>query len=294
MLTAVSIASSEDGCRTKRFTRTSIIQRKVLLKNNSMKKDYDFPVTTTPVWTRRKGTMIRIPDRVAVLREDTLIPLGVVSKKYAIVEHTKVIDGFREAFGDEKLNERIQLTHNGARLHYEVTLPNVLVDVGGGDKIALRLIVQNSYDGSHRLQVIFGAFRLVCKNGLIIGRKFLSVSRKHLGQVSMELDVEKIRKQIEYTTAMFTKTGEEMKKMREVTVPLRVLESTAYDAKSLQIPAYLVEEAQNEFMRSEGTTVWDYYNSLTFAITHKMTKENPEAQIFLGQKAWNASVALTK
>ena len=37
--------------------------------------------------------------------------------------------------------------------------------------------------------------------------------------------------------------------------------------------------------------LWDAYNALTFAITHRMNKSNPALAITLGERAWRAATA---
>jgi len=177
-----------------------------------MSKSWDFPVKTYPIVVHRQGEYLTFPKRIAVVREDSRKPIAIASDRYGLLLHKDVVKTFREAFGPkEEIQEQFKMSKDGARMHYEVTLPNVLVEVSPGDKMAMRLIVENSYDSSHRLQVVFGAFRLVCENGLVIGRKFLSISRKHVGE--MTLEVGQIQKQVAILTAAFRDSEKEMKKI---------------------------------------------------------------------------------
>jgi hypothetical protein len=65
----------------------------------------------------------------------------------------------------EEVRETIRLTHHGARMYLELTLPNVTIKMDG-DEIVMRLVIANSYDGSRKVQLAFGAYRLVCSNGM--------------------------------------------------------------------------------------------------------------------------------
>jgi Domain of unknown function (DUF932) len=173
-----------------------------------MPKEYDFPVELRAISTEPDGFVI--PNRYAVIRTDTMRPLGVVSKKYALLPHADVVDALRESLNGQKVQEKIRMTHNGARMHFEITLPDITLKVEG-DEIAMRLGVSNSYDASRKVNIAFGAYRLVCSNGMIIGRKFISVSRRHVGEVS--IDVRQIRSQITMLTEQFTASAPLLRKM---------------------------------------------------------------------------------
>lgn len=251
-----------------------------------MKNSYDFPVEFRSIVTHPGNLVIK--NRQAVVRTDTNLPIGVVSKKYALVTHAEVVKTFRKALG-KKVNENIRLTHDGARMHYEVILPDVTVKIDSGDEVAMRLVVENSYDGSHKLQIIFGAFRFVCSNGMIIGRKFLSINRRHVGEVM--LNVDQVQKQVSILTEVFRKEGATMQEMAST----RLIPSPEefFNPKSLRLPAYLTKLARESY-EQEGSTVWDAYNALTAVITRGMKKESPEAAISFGQHAWTGATALLK
>lgn len=248
-----------------------------------MTSDYDFPVELQRITTQSSN--IAIPNRLAVVRTDTLETIGVVSKKYSLLPHAEVIDTLRETLKGQTVEEKILLTHHGARMHLEITLPDITLKIDG-DEIAMRLVVSNSYDGSRKVNIAFGAYRLVCSNGMIVGRKLLSLAQRHVGEISLE--VKQTRKQMTMLTELFKATAPTMQKManKPLSKPKKF-----FDPKTLHIPAYLTTIARGEFKKVEDGTVWDAYNALTYAITHKMKKNNPELATTLGKNAWTAATA---
>ena len=248
-----------------------------------MQTDYDFPVELQRITTQSSN--LAIPNRLAVVRTDTLQTIGVVSKKYTLLPHAEVIDTLRETLKGQEVEEKILLTHNGARMYLEMTLPEITLKVDG-DMIAMRLVVSNSYDGSRKVNIAFGAYRLVCSNGMIVGHKLLSLTQRHVGEISLE--VKQTRKQMTMLTELFKATAPKMQKManKHLASP-----KTFFNAKTLHIPTYLTTIARNEFKKTEDGTVWDAYNALTYAITHKMRKNNPELATALGKRAWSAATA---
>ena len=145
------------------------------------------------------------------------------------------------------------------------------------------------YDASRKVNIAFGAYRLVCSNGMIIGRRLISVSRRHVGDVN--IDVEQIRQQMTMLTDQFKATAPLMRKMAGTHLPAP---KNFFDTLRLHIPTYLTNIAREQFKKEQDGTVWDAYNALTFAITHKMRHDNPELATRLGKNAWGAATAALK
>ena len=260
-------------------------------------KTYDFPVALQKISTEEG---IAIPKRFAVIREEgKLVPsrvLGIVSNKYALLPHKDVVDGFRQALKGHDTTERIDVTKGGARLYLKIVLNDVKVKIDKGDEVALMLIVENSYDASKSLQVMFGAFRFVCSNGMVIGQKFVSLTQKHVGAAS-GLKIEFIQEQIAAITESFKKTAPIMSKMKMTQLELAtgdILSSDFFNAEELRIPEYLAKIAAKDYTEKKGSSVWDAYNALTAAITHSMKKKSPRSSINYGRRVWDAAVSLVK
>jgi hypothetical protein len=104
-----------------------------------MPSDFKFPVELQPITTEPGGLFV--PNRLAVVRTDTMKPIGVVSKKYTLLPHADVVDALRETLKGQETQEKIGLTHNGARMHLEITLPNITLRNGGTPPVHLGLLM---------------------------------------------------------------------------------------------------------------------------------------------------------
>lgn len=247
-------------------------------------KTHDFPVELQSIFLTGEK---EIPKRKAIVRTDTNQTLGIASSSYALLPHANVVNGFREALTGYKITEQIQVTKNGAHLYYRVGLPEVVVKVSEEDSVSLMLFVKNSYDGSHSLQILFGAFRLVCSNGMVIGRKFVEFNHKHVGE-NMTVKVGALQSQIARYIDLFFETTPVMKKMVDTTAVIE--KEVSFSGKVIGIPQYLLDEAHREYDRASDSSVWGYYNSITYAITHKMKKESPALAIKYGKIAWEQAL----
>ena len=131
----------------------------------------------------RLDTIVRLPFG----DDKALVPVGVVSKDYALVQHTSVLDVATKALehaqiapGDVKAE--LKITEYGERMSLSLYLPKKYeFDPGDGNLMALRLECLNSVDGSTRFRALMGWFRFVCSNGLIIGVTRTDMRRRHVG-----------------------------------------------------------------------------------------------------------------
>lgn len=135
----------------------------------------------------RLDTIVRKPFD----RDPNFIPVGIVSKEYALVPHTDVLKCCSKAL--EKANiavdsvkAELEITNYGERMVLSLYLPDKYsFDPGDGHQLALRLECYNSVDGSTRFHVFMGWFRFVCSNGLIIGVTRSDIRRRHIGTLSL-------------------------------------------------------------------------------------------------------------
>jgi len=249
-----------------------------------METKYDFPVMLAPVTAHDKV----IPHKQAVIRTDVWEALGIVSDQYELLKHADVVNSFREALRDTEHEERIQVTRGGANLFATYKLPSHTVEVAKGDMVALQFVVKNSYDGSNSLQIMLGALRLVCTNGMVIGKQFFSYTQRHIGSGN-ELKIEVIREKVDMLADQFTKTLPYLQEMSQKQVYPKFKVDSLFDQENVHLPQYLLEEAKTDYVEINGITAWDYYNSLTSAITHGLKKESPMATINYGKVAWEAA-----
>jgi hypothetical protein len=118
--------------------------------------------------------------RVPASADELETPVGVVSKRYRLVQHYDLFEKAREAVENaqidlEEVNAIIALSAYGSRMMLSFILPDRFgyAPVDGQD-LALRFVCINSVDGTCKLTVMMGWFSFVCKNGLIVGTSRLS------------------------------------------------------------------------------------------------------------------------
>lgn len=244
---------------------------------------HNFPVELRDIYTRFDGKQVPIAGRKAVLRTDTKHTLGIVSTKYELLKHDDVVKGFRNALKDERFEESIKLAKNGAQLYATYSLPEHTVEIRPNDRVSLQFIVKNSYDGTNALHITLGAFRLVCTNGMMIGKKFFAFSQKHIGSEAESIDAGKLKEKVTMIADQFAKALPVMQTMAAATV---FHPSEYFETKKVRIPKYLLAAAKESYEAESDKSLWGVYNSLTYAITHKMKRDNPAMSVYYGQVVW--------
>lgn len=163
-----------------------------------------------PSFDRRRFALTQPDDRSSRLNENfdaiirrptygdqTFVPVGVVSREYALLPHIAVLDMAVKALDKSRIPEKavkaqLSLSEYGERMHLSLFLPEKYqFDPGDGHPMALRLECVNSVDGSTRFRVLMGWYRFVCSNGLVIGVTRFELRRRHVGEFSLS-DVGKV------------------------------------------------------------------------------------------------------
>jgi hypothetical protein len=133
-------------------------------------------------------TIVRLP-----FGEDhDLVPVGVVSKDYVLVQHETVLDVAERALEETGIavadvTANLKITEYGERIALSLFLPQKFrFDPGDGNAMALRFECFNSVDCSSRFRAFVGWFRFVCSNGLVIGVTRSDIHRRHVGDLRLE------------------------------------------------------------------------------------------------------------
>jgi len=118
---------------------------------------------------------------------DAPLPVGIVSKEYALVQHREVVAAagqslLRAGIDPRSVRVALRMTQYGERMAVSFFMPEEYrYDPGDGRPMGLRLECVNSVDGSTRFRAMMGWFRFVCSNGLVIGTAHTDLRRRHSG-----------------------------------------------------------------------------------------------------------------
>jgi len=228
----------------------------------------NFPVVSRPIEVVPEapaGAPHPIPNRKAIVREDTGDVLAVVSDRYQLVPHQRILDLVDAAISPLDISpvpRGLFVDRRGARMRALYKFPTLSKPVVPGDAICPCLKIQNTYDGSSRISIVIGAFRFVCTNlavggGGAFAGGFVSI---HAG----EIPIERVTGQLASYLAGFDAIVDLYREWCEIPVnPPALIELLQGFPKSH------AETLTLRLAERNPRTAFDAYNVLTSYATHE-------------------------
>ena len=222
----------------------------------------------------------------AIVDRDTGKLFSVVSKDYKLIRHEQAVEQVEDAIHKSpELGEHqveTEFYNDGGRMQRKYVFPEVTVQIENNDSVNPELQLYNSYDTTWPFIVLLGAFRLICTNGLVIGKEYLHFRKRHV------FDFNKIELEQQVSTAIkrFRLQGEEWKKWRSRYVNqdsyAKVMTSMKFGKKATEeIETKIFQEAE-EFENETDFPImnmWVFFNILTWFITHKAVSLNHRVEL---------------
>ena len=124
----------------------------------------DWNVVTEPVYVQGK----EVPNKVAVVREDTGLVMGIFGDGYQVAQNRGCFGMMDElVMTDEAVYHTAGSIHGGKRIWMLAKLPDD-IKVIPGDTIQPYILLTNSHDGSSALRIVLTPIRVVCANTLTV------------------------------------------------------------------------------------------------------------------------------
>ena len=202
-----------------------------------------------------------------IVREDTGDVLSCMTNNYKLINNSTILEKSDNIISKEGGTiKEVQTFGKGARSLVKYEFSKHKITISNGDICTPEIVWQNSYDGTVGLNIIAGAFRLVCTNGLVIGVVADKYRNKHIIQ-NMELqDIEGV---IEET---IKKTKRIMKDEFPVIHGTKVQQSHILDILKM-FPLQSSEYITNLLLAENPNNLWDLLNVATNVATHGMDRK---------------------
>lgn len=161
------------------------IQGATNLEEAIVQSGLDYEVQKLPIFFNprigKTPKMTKIPDRYAVYRTDTHTPMGIVSKKYEILQNREAFNFLDSLIAGGAMFETAGTYGlNGAKSFISISTQKIKVL---DDDIQPYIVLTNSFDGTGTVKVSFSPIRVFCSNTLaLISKKVKSL---HLNSLSV-------------------------------------------------------------------------------------------------------------
>ena len=203
-----------------------------------------------------------------IMREDNGKILSCVTDSYQLVDNNVIFNQSNNIITKEggKLKE-VESFGGGARTIVKYEFGGHKVKISSGDYCTPEIIWQNSYDATLGLNIIAGAFRLVCTNGMVIGIVAEKYKNKH-SIYNMELkDIEGV---IEET---IKKTKLIMKDEFPVLHSTKIKDNHIVDILKM-FPITASDYMTDVLISANPSNLWDLINVATNVATHGMDRKS--------------------
>ena len=243
--------------------------------------DVYFPMPILePLWYGRRPNN-RVPETMAIIDQTNGKVLSIVSNQYKLVRYEDVVvmvnDITSKIDGYGKIELVPRSFAEGARFKIQLKFPEMQKSVNKLDNIIPKLDVFTSLDFKYKLMGRFGAFRLLCTNGMGVWELFKQFARKHL--LSLQLD--DLQSTIQEGLSGFQQQVVEWKHWSETVIPLELynnvwqtLPFSAHEKEKIEVlPEISKNLTLKAAMEQKTLTVWDFSNVLTQANSHLLRSE---------------------
>lgn len=244
-----------------------------------IRQKYNLPlVDTAGVRYKTENRWASSKNHRAIIDVETGGLFGIQSDQYRLVRHEEGLVLMDEAiqknpeFGQPEYN--VDLYEGGRRAKVTARFPEVEFPVTNepGDITNPTLEYFNSYDGGWSERVILGAYRLVCKNGLTVGKKFFMERVVHRGKRPQEflMGLDKAMDNFSMQVGLWKEWSEKELSIGQLDSGLEPF------AKKQREEILFDADNQNDL---NNLSVWIFYNLLTACITHRVGSLNRQVAL---------------
>lgn len=230
-----------------------------------------------------------VSERAKMLyRSDTKQELGIVGCNYQPVQNFEAFSFFDTVCEQYNASyNKIISIENGTKIIVEARM-NEPVIIAGDETLETFTLI-NSFDGSSPCSAFFGAYRLVCSNGL---RAHVTSAHNHFRIRHTKNVHSKIEQAVRIIAAeqkYFEIFKERCEQLAQIAIDKNMvekfLETVIGEAKNKQTKNRHAEISQlfEHGKGNKGETAWDLYNGLTEYVDHYYSDESSEDRMLVNR-----------
>jgi hypothetical protein len=159
--------------------------------------------------------------------------------------------------------------------------PEVSVEIEPEDDVNPELHLFNSYDKTWPFIVLLGAFRMVCTNGLVVGKEFLHLRKRHV----FSLDQAALQEEISTALNRFSLQTVEWREWADEPISAAVYARVINDMElgvraQKEVKERIGQEARDRDHNGVPImSLWAFFNVLTWFITHRAVSPNHRVEM---------------
>lgn len=220
-------------------------------------------------------------DYKAIVNPDTGKLFSIVSRHYELIRHEHAIEEVEKAIArTPALGKRKVTTHfynDGGRMCRRYVFSTIRIDIAPGDVVNPELNLYNSYDVTWPFHVLLGGFRVVCRNGLVVGKRFFQLRRRHiydLPKMNLKEELSLALEQFIHQTAEWKKWADQPLTQKQHNDIMKAMELGKKATQEIKHRINQESERPNGGNGFPPMTVWVFFNVLCWYITYRAVSLN--------------------
>ena len=251
------------------------------IRNLHPEIDWPTPIEDC-VWVGRRDKVF-LEDHKAIRDAQSGAVYAITSNKYNLVRHEEVIQIMYEALNRPEMaiygkpEVEIMILADGGKMKAKVKFPEVTYEIRKQDFINPTINWMNSYDLGWKVRQLFGAFRLVCSNGMVVGKTFSKFVKRHMPSLKVkDMTVQLISgmNSLADQAELWKKLGDikvTQEKYDQIFVDLGVSEKRKAEIEA--IPEASTRLLLPDAVKQDTLDAWTMYNVLSQFSTHSLVSE---------------------
>lgn len=221
------------------------------------------------------GTLVRYEDRVAIVREDNGVPLGVVSEGYETVQNSELLKMVKPMVEEGLLTiSTMGYLNNGGKVFIQAQIAEEFKVLGEEYKVFATLL--NGHVGNASVAIGSSNVRVVCNNTFSMA--YNSIQEKYRHHEGVNERVLESKTVIDYVNSSMARYAQSVETL--ATSPCgkdkfhEILEA-AYQKPVAKMRDSFIETMNRNFYNgvgTEGRTLYDALNAITFYNSHESRK----------------------
>lgn len=205
----------------------------------------------------------------AVRRDDTRMPIGIVSENYEIIHTRDIVNETEACFESNGLKDfsRTMWTNRyGAGNYVQYDFRSHNKQVAKDDVVGLRMTLRNSYDGVSKAVFTLGFLRLVCTNGMTSVENDVFMTARHTANGARNFNVISI---IQELIGRYEENINVFHRMREIDVSQHrghnLIDNLWEQGRIVERVAKRVHDvwSRPSYKQDEARNLWNLYNAFT-------------------------------
>lgn len=235
-----------------------------------------------PIWYGKREH-VRITDKRAILDQNSenQTVFGICSDQYKIVPYEDIIALVEQTVegitGFGKIEVKPHTYLGGARLRVGLSFPEHTAKIKTVDSIIPKMDVFGSHDLSTKLTGKFGAWRIVCTNGMGVWKTFKQFAKRHLQNLFLADLATSITEGLEVWDVQIGL----WKKWANTKIPVAMYDEIWADLpfspnereKIEALPEIGTKFLLSEAKKSDDINLWNFNSVLTQFATHEVKSE---------------------